>query len=194
MAQTLAAFLDRFPPQARSTAVWGDGQIVLTVTSYLGEVTPPLAFLTSVRAIVIDSAAPRVLVVRDLTSQHIVPGGRREPGETLDETLRREVLEETGWTVRDPWPLGFVHFHHETPPPADFLGAPYPDFVQQIYLTRADRWESAAIRGDGPELGADFQPLATVQTLSLQTGERIFLAAATRLAVERQWWQAEWCA
>jgi 8-oxo-dGTP pyrophosphatase MutT (NUDIX family) len=135
-----------------------------------------------------------VLVVRDQTSQHIVPGGRRETGETLAGTLRREVLEETGWTVRDPWPLGFVHFHHETPPPDLFPGAPYPDFVQQIYLALADRWEPEAIRTDGPELGADFQPLATVHSLPLQPGERVFLAAAMRLAVERQWWRAEWCA
>jgi ADP-ribose pyrophosphatase YjhB (NUDIX family) len=191
MNQSLASFLDRFPAQAQSTAVWGDGRIVLTVTSYLGAATPPLAFLTSVRAIVLDQTAPRVLVVRDLTSQHIVPGGRREPGETLTETLRREVLEETGWTVRDPWPLGFVHFHHETPPPDIFPGAPYPDFVQQIYLARADRWEAAAIRTDGPELGADFQPLATVQTLPLQPGEHVYLTAATRLAVARGWWKDE---
>ncbi len=28
-----------------------------------------------------------------------IVGGHVEPGETLDETLRREVYEETGWTV-----------------------------------------------------------------------------------------------
>lgn len=35
-----------------------------------------------------------------------MPGGRREPGEAIDETARRELIEETGAVVFDIEPVG----------------------------------------------------------------------------------------
>src|SRR5690606_16149298 len=112
----LAAFLARYQPHSEEMAVWGIHRF--QVASYLSADMPPDAFIISVRAIVCDRQ--RLLVVRDLDSVHIVPGGRREPGETLEQTLRREVLEETGWQIDPPSLLGFKHFHHLTPKPPGY--------------------------------------------------------------------------
>lgn len=38
-----------------------------------------------------------------------VPGGVCDPGETPEETARRELLEETGYAARQLVPLGWVH-------------------------------------------------------------------------------------
>ena len=104
-------------------------------------------------------------------------GGRREPGETLEETLRREVLEETGWTLRAPTPLGFLHFRHLSPRPP---GHPYPhpDFVQVVYRARAGSYDPEARMADDHELGSDFRPLAAVRALALTPHEQLYLAAA----------------
>ncbi|MDQ5853501.1 MAG: NUDIX domain-containing protein [Chloroflexota bacterium] len=84
----------------------------LRVHTYLTTTLPPLGLVTSVRALVRQD--DRILVVRDPSCVHILPGGRREPAEPLLQTLEREVLEETGWMLRDIRPLGLVHFHHLT--------------------------------------------------------------------------------
>lgn len=37
-----------------------------------------------------------------------------------EDTVRREVLEETGWTMQALHPLGFLHFHHRAPRPEGY--------------------------------------------------------------------------
>jgi 8-oxo-dGTP pyrophosphatase MutT (NUDIX family) len=148
----------------------------LRVRTYLTTKLPPLDLVTSVRALV--RLSQQILVVRDPLSLHILPGGRREAGETLLHTLAREVLEETGWTIRDVRLLGLAHFQHLTPRP-DSYHYPYPDFLHLVYIATADRYNAAQREVDGYELEAGFQPLATVATLPLSQGERALLRAAT---------------
>ena len=55
----------------------------------------------------------RVLIVRRANEpyrgQRTIPGGRKKRGETLREALAREILEETGCTVRSLEYAGMLH-------------------------------------------------------------------------------------
>jgi len=60
----------------------------------------------SVKAVLV--CAEHVLLLRQPNGYWELPGGRREPGETLEVCLRREILEETGLaaepeTILDSW-------------------------------------------------------------------------------------------
>jgi ADP-ribose pyrophosphatase YjhB (NUDIX family) len=168
-----AEFLAVYAPQAGEVVRWGE--LRFRVASYLGEHLPPLELISSVRAVVLRDDG--VLVVRDPEAVHILPGGRREPGETMLETLRREVLEETGWSMDEPALLGVRHFHHLQPEPAGYAH-PYPDFFQAVYTAEADGFHPARREADGYELGSGFRPLAAVRRLNLPPNERLFLRAA----------------
>src|SRR5262245_48367692 len=112
----LTAFLALHRPETEELVYWD--ALRLRVTSYRCAELPPLALITSVRAVVLHEAS--VMVVRAPEGIHILPGGRREPDESLLDTLAREVLEETGWTLEAPRLLGFKHFHHLTPMPPEY--------------------------------------------------------------------------
>src|SRR5688572_29031788 len=99
---TLPEFLAHFPVAVVEFETWG--AIQLEVRTFLTDQQPPLEWLTSVRAIV--RRADTILVVTDPDRLHILPGGRREPDETAEQTLQRELLEETGWEVAAPRLLG----------------------------------------------------------------------------------------
>jgi ADP-ribose pyrophosphatase YjhB (NUDIX family) len=166
--------------QAEEIAEWPPLQF--RVRTYLSTTLPPLDLISSVRAVV--RSGNDVMVVQDPISVHILPGGRREAGETLLQTLQREVLEETGWTIRDTRLLGFVHFHHLTPRPADHR-YPYPDFLHVVYAATAVHYDALKRETEGYELGAAFRPVASLATLPLSQGERVLFAAARQLAGER---------
>jgi ADP-ribose pyrophosphatase YjhB (NUDIX family) len=168
-----AEFLASLAARAEEEVRWGE--LRFHVASYLGEHLPPLEFITSARAVVLREDS--VLVVRDPTAEHILPGGRREAGETLRQTLQREVLEETGWALGEPRLLGFKHFRHLQPKPAGYAH-PYPDFFQAVYVAEARGFDPGAREADGYELGAGFRPLVEVERLSLPPNERVFLRAA----------------
>ena len=77
----LIAFLARLTPLIAEEDVWNwqGTPTPLRRTTYLTAEEPPLAAVTSVRAVVCREAG--VLVVREPTGAHyVVPGGRREAG------------------------------------------------------------------------------------------------------------------
>ena len=176
MDRELATFLRGQMPEADELALWGD--LRLRVRSYLIPDLPPLKYVTCVRAIVTRQGA--VLVVREPDRPNIWPGGRREPGETVVQTLRREVLEETGWSVEGIVRLGCQHFQHLGPRPENYP-YPYPDFLQTIYTAAAGQRQRTHTDPDGYMLDAAFQPLSQVYTFNLTPGERCFLDAALNL-------------
>jgi ADP-ribose pyrophosphatase YjhB (NUDIX family) len=175
VTRSLAEFLSAHVVRAEEDYRWGE--LRLHVTSLLCRDLPPQELITSARAVVLRAGG--VLVVRDPTGVHILPGGRRQAGETLERTVRREVLEETGWAIDPPRLLGVKHFRHLTPKPAGY-SYPYPDFFQIVYAAQAHRFDPDGRETDGYELGAEFQPTAQVQRLPLPRSELIFLAAALR--------------
>ena len=168
--------LEQFLSSQRAVAderqTWGD--LRLQVRAYLTGQLPPLDWITSVRAIV--RRAAEIVVVRDPERHHIFPGGRRETGESLEQTLRREILEETGWEIGSPRLLGLMHVHHLTAQPANYP-YPYPDFVQLIFVADALHYQAVAKETDGYELSAELMPRETVRNLPLRSSELAFLSA-----------------
>jgi 8-oxo-dGTP diphosphatase len=61
---------------------------------------------------VVHDAAGRLLLIQRGHAPHAglwsLPGGRVEPGETAEEAVEREVLEETGLRVRAGAPVGRI--------------------------------------------------------------------------------------
>jgi ADP-ribose pyrophosphatase YjhB (NUDIX family) len=171
----LASFLAQQLPLTEETVTWQSIQMQFRVTSYLSHELPPLDYITSVRGVILRG--DQVLAVRDPETVHILPGGRREQGETLIQTLERELLEETGWTIHLPSLLGFKHFHHLTPKPANYL-YPYADFLQLVYTAQANTYVPGARRTDDYELDAFSYPIADIAALHLTQGELAYFAAA----------------
>ncbi|HEX5503178.1 MAG TPA: NUDIX hydrolase [Thermomicrobiales bacterium] len=191
----LARFLAGRAPLTGEEVVWGRGERAtrLRVAGYLGGDRPPLPFVTSVRCVV--SRGDDVLVVRNVDDEtHVVPGGRREAGESPEETVRREVLEETGWALGPLAPLGFAHFHQLSPrlPEHAF---PYPDFVQLVYTAEATAFAPGALLAGDREQEAAFVPAAAVRALGLPAWQRLLLDAAPRrrdaLALAPPEWREE---
>jgi ADP-ribose pyrophosphatase YjhB (NUDIX family) len=173
--EDLASFLARHTPVAREKTVWGDGTLPLELLTFLGADVPPSSLITSVRCIVLRDNG--VLVMRNAHGTHIVPGGRREAGESLLATLRREVLEESGWTVREARLLGCVYFKHLAPKPPGYI-YPHPHFFQVVYRATAGTFDPAAKLPDDYETDARFLPVSEVRALPLAPSEHAFLQAA----------------
>lgn len=169
----MAAFLAPRASFAEETVDWGKHQ--LHVKDYLAERQPPLPFVTSSRAVLIDG--DDVLVVRDPGGQHVMPGGRLEAGESLEDALRREVIEETGWTIARLRQIGFRHFRHLTPKP-DGWTYPYPHFLQVVYACAPGEYRPQLMEPDEYVLGSEFLPIAEARRLDLDAGQPGFLDAA----------------
>lgn len=105
-------------------------------------------------ALVVNAAGEVLLQRRTDTGGWGTPGGLAELGEALEDTLRRELLEETGLTPLDTELLTVVSG------PATFVRLPNGDAFYQVtavYLIRA--WEGTP-RADGAEgLELRFFPL-----------------------------------
>jgi 8-oxo-dGTP pyrophosphatase MutT (NUDIX family) len=171
MSEDLTTFLQQQHFLGEDTTTWGS--VPLRFTDYLSQKLPPLDLITSVRAVVLRDET--VLVIREPSSRyHILPGGRREAGETLLQTLRREVLEETGWALNEPALLGFRHYQHLGPEIAGFI---YPDFFQAIYTASAQLFQKEAMIFDEYVHSSEFLPFADVRALALVPGEHLYLDA-----------------
>ena len=177
MASDLDLLLARYLPVDEGEAEWPGG-VRLRIRGYLSEELPPVGYVSSVRAVVLRG--DRVLVFRDKGgASHLLPGGRREGDEPVEATLRREVLEETGWEIGEPRPLGFIHFRHLTPKPPGYAH-PYPDFVQLVYAAEAERNTPDAPIVDEWVVESAMVPVDEARGLGIGRGEVLFLEEALR--------------
>jgi ADP-ribose pyrophosphatase YjhB (NUDIX family) len=178
MSADLTAFLKDHRPFAQSRTTWPAG-IELAETCYvLDSDLPPAHYVTSVRAVVLKE--DRVLVCRDPEgTHHLLPGGRCQEGETLVETLRREVLEETGWTIAAPALIGLVHFCHLTPKPPDYP-YPYPDFLQLVYAACALTRDQSAMARDEYVKDSFLVPVDELDQYDIIPHQRRFLEVALK--------------
>lgn len=180
MQPAVSEFLARQTPFSEEKAIWGNGTIHLTITGYFSDEFPPEEYITSVRSLVFRDDCILVLTNRD--ERHIVPGGRREANESLEETLRREVLEESGWAIMHPRLLAVIHLHHTSPKPPDYP-YPYPDFFQLIYISDAGIYHPESIMEDDYELHSAFYPIDEARKLLHSEGYLLLLDKALELRV-----------
>lgn len=173
MDDDLADFLGPLAPFAKEMVTWTTG--TMRLECYLTDRPPPRRYVTSARAIVTDG--DRVLVVHDPTNNHIMPGGRLERGETPEDALRREVIEETGWSLLHFRPIGILHYTHTEAVPEGW-NFPHPDFLQIVYAGRPDEYHPELREGDEFVLGSEFVPIADVRRCPLNAGQQAFLDAA----------------
>lgn len=112
-------------------------QGLLRVRGYAQTVVVPDVLISAARAVVFKDS--RVIVLRESDGvRHVMPGGRRRPGEAPDDTVRRELLEECGWHVGELRPFAFLHFQHPEPP------VDWSDFVNVLFIADAIRYERRA--------------------------------------------------
>ncbi len=156
-------------------ATWGDA-IRLRITYYLNRHKPPSRFVSSVRAMVF--LGDSVLVVRQPDGGlHVIPGGRVEPGESMPQTLRREILEETGWTLAAIRLFACIHLHHLSVKPPEYP-YPYPDFLWPVYLAEARLFQPQARVPDEFVSETFFLPIDDVQKTPLENRDLALLEAA----------------
>lgn len=164
-------------PVATETAFWRGG-MQLDVATYIGEADLPDELVVSVRCVV--TVGDRVLVFEDASdSTDVLPGGRREAGESWQHTAQREVMEETGWHVDEAslTMLGFIHLQHVTPVPVGHR-FPHPDFLQVVMHGEAD---AAGAPDDWVDVDEGYvrrswlAALAEAQSLALSAAGHAFL-------------------
>jgi len=90
-------------------------------------------------------------------------GGKLEPGESPEQGMRREVLEESGLTVEEAVLKGVLTF-------PDFDGR--HDWYAFVYLVTRT---SGTLGADPPEGALAWVPTAEVPSLPMWAGDRIFL-------------------
>lgn len=158
----------------------------MRLSAYLGEVDLPTEIPGRVRCLVTDGE--RVLITWDPRGPNCLPGGGAKPGETVVETARREVWEETGWWI-DPdtvETLGWIHVESLAGTGASNR-YPYPDDFHTVVSARPshpdeghEEWRDT----EGHVDRSEFVPLDSIPAAVLTDPvERTFLdRALARLA------------
>ena len=153
----------------------------MSVAAYLGSATLPDHLVTSVRCLVFVRG--QIVVCETPNDTHVMPGGRRESGESYEQTVCREVHEETGWLVEPSAlrPLGFLHFHVLEVLRPEVI--PHTDFLQVVFTAEAREHATPDdtagwIDPAGWEQRSSLVDPAAAAELGISAAERHFLQAA----------------
>ncbi len=164
----IRAFLAGKTPFCETETRWAEGTLPLRVRYFVSNEQPPERLVTSVRCLVLKDDS--VLVLRNREGCHILPGGRLEAGETFEQTLRREVVEETGWTIDAVSRLGFIHLEHLGPVPSGYR-FPHPHFFQVVYTAGAVEYDPDSVRDDDYEDSSAFVSMGELDSLGISEAE-----------------------
>jgi 8-oxo-dGTP diphosphatase len=126
-------------------------------------------------ALVVAFAGDHLLMTNLRSRGWDIPGGHVEAGEHPEETVRREVYEETGATLGPLHLLGYQRLRLLGPPPIAY-GYPYPDCYQAFYWAQVisldDFLPSAETQGH-----AFFPPLEARTQSWVQHNKELYEAA-----------------
>ena len=134
----LNSYLQKYPFECEFEETWPT-QGNMRVRIALAQELPPQNVSSSVMAVVVQPGQQVLCLYPDERSGNIAQflvGGRQQNEETEEETVIREVKEETGWLIEPIGMIGFRHFHH-LDPRSDRTDRPYPDFIQPIFSSKA---------------------------------------------------------
>ncbi|MDO8379075.1 NUDIX hydrolase [Phenylobacterium sp.] len=175
---SLDALIAGRAPSYEGEARWGP-QIHLAVKVFPCAEPPTAELVTSVRGVVFKGS--KVVVVDDGIDSHVMPGGRMEPGETVGQTLARELLEECGWTLPSPCLFAMIHFRHLSARPEGYR-YPYPDFLHLLFVGEAGDYRRGGLKRAGEiETGSRLVPISrALATLSVEQRTILRLAMTAR--------------
>ena len=140
LTESFAASLEARPIASDGVAIWPSAR--LRKRTFIGGFDFPSELLISARAVVFKDS--RVVVVDEVHGErHIEPGGGLEPGETMEVAARREIAEESGWSVAELTPLGFHFLEPLTPKPTASIRR-WGAMVHAIYVTEAVSYSRTA--------------------------------------------------
>jgi len=161
-------------PAAIDDAQWPT--IRVRVRTFVGVIDIPDVLISSVRSVVLRRG--QVVLVRERTGEsHVTPGGRREAGESIEATVRREVLEECGWHVGRLVPIGCFYIVPLDPaPPADFKYF-WGEMIHLIHASDGVRYEPRARDRTQIEEGSRLQSVKRAMA-EIPAGQRAILNAA----------------
>jgi 8-oxo-dGTP pyrophosphatase MutT (NUDIX family) len=168
----LQSFLDRHQSFGGWTDAWEGAPLDFRV--FVSGELPRREWVGSVRALVLRGE--QVLLVHSRPPILNV-GGRCEAGETIEQTLHREVGEETGWRVRSMGIIGFMHARHLDDQRREW-GRPAPDWIDPLFAVEAVAYDPSLL--GSKETACEFVPIGEVERHGIETINRTFLAEAVR--------------
>lgn len=113
-------------PEAPKIILKGDLNENASWEFIFSDITPSSEKTTAVVCIPTDGQ--KLLIVRHKLRGWELPGGHKEEGETLVQTVAREVEEESGYSIQTPVPFGHQKFTYREP----VNEPPYPPYPHPV--------------------------------------------------------------